>query len=102
MQLIERLLGKGYELQIFDRNVNLASLTGANRDFILNHIPHISRLMVGTVDEVLAFGETIVVGNGAPEFKDVIGRLREAQVLVDLVRISDNHCTPGHYDGICW
>ncbi|MGH8758747.1 MAG: nucleotide sugar dehydrogenase [Burkholderiales bacterium] len=102
VELIERLIGKGYELRIFDRNVELARLTGANRDFILNHIPHISRLMVATIEDVLQFGETIVIGNGAPEFKDVIGRLREDQVLVDLVRISDGSSAPGRYDGICW
>jgi len=102
VEVIERLLGKGYELRIFDRNVELARLTGANRDFILNHIPHISRLMVGTIEDVLQFGETILIGNGAPEFKDIIGRLREDQVLVDFVRTSNSRSTPGKYDGICW
>jgi GDP-mannose 6-dehydrogenase len=48
VEVIERLIGKGYELRLYDRNVNLAALTGANRDYILNHIPHISRLMVST------------------------------------------------------
>ncbi len=46
IEIIERLIGKGYDLRIFDKNVNLAKLVGANRDFILNRIPHISRLMV--------------------------------------------------------
>jgi GDP-mannose 6-dehydrogenase len=102
VEVIERLLGKGYELRIFDRNVELASLTGANRDFILNHIPHISRLMVGTIKDVLDFAETIVIGNSAPEFKDVPARLEDGQVLVDLVRVSDGRSAPGRYDGICW
>ena len=46
IEVIERLMGKGYDLRNYDKNVNLASLVGANRDFILNRIPHISRLMV--------------------------------------------------------
>ena len=46
IEVIERLIGKGYDLRIYDRNVNIAALVGANRDFILNRIPHISRLMV--------------------------------------------------------
>ena len=46
IEVIERLIGKGYDLRIYDKNVNIASLVGANRDFILNRIPHISRLMV--------------------------------------------------------
>ncbi|MHB1937806.1 MAG: nucleotide sugar dehydrogenase [Acidobacteriaceae bacterium] len=102
VQLIEALIGKGYELKLYDRNVTLASLTGANRDYILNHIPHISRLMVEHVDEVLGFAEVIVIGNGAEEFRDILGRRREGQMIVDLVRISQGRSEPGRYDGICW
>ena len=53
IEVIERLLGKGYDLRIYDKNVNIASLVGANRDFILNRIPHISKLMVDGIDAVL-------------------------------------------------
>lgn len=102
VEVIEHLIGKGYELKLYDRNVNLAALTGANRDYILNHIPHISRLMVQDVDEVLSFADTVVIGNGAPEFRQVPDRLREGQVVVDLVRVSSRTSEPGRYDGICW
>lgn len=101
VELIEYLIGKGYELKLYDRNVNLAALTGANRDYILNHIPHISKLMVQTMDEVLEFAETLVIGNGAAEFKNALGRLRAGQLVVDLVRIV-NEPSSGAYDGICW
>jgi GDP-mannose 6-dehydrogenase len=102
VEVVERLLGKGYDVRLYDRNVNIASLVGANRDYILNHIPHISRLMVDSIDKVLAHAETVVIGNGAAEFRAVPERLREGQVLVDLVRISDARSTKGKYDGICW
>ena len=102
VEVIEHLIGKGYELKLYDRNVNLAALTGANRDYILNHIPHISRLMVQDVDEVLSFADTVVIGNGAHEFQQVPDRLREGQVVVDLVRVSSRTSEPGRYDGICW
>jgi GDP-mannose 6-dehydrogenase len=102
VQVIETLLGKGYELKIFDKNVNLAALTGANRDYILNHIPHISRLMAERMEEVVDFAETIVIGNGADEFKSVPGKLKAGQVVVDLVRISKQKSQEGRYDGICW
>lgn len=102
VDVIETLIGKGYDLRIYDRNVNLAALTGANKDYILNHIPHISRLMVGSLDEVLRFGETLVIGNGAAEFREVPDRLREGQVIVDLVRISSQKSQSARYDGICW
>lgn len=88
IELIERLIGKGYDLRIYDRNVNLAALVGANRDFILNRIPHISRLMLPTADAVLAHAQTVVIGNNDPELQEIPSRLHEGQRLVDLVRIS--------------
>ncbi|MGQ9862693.1 MAG: nucleotide sugar dehydrogenase [Thiobacillaceae bacterium] len=102
VDVIESLIGKGYDLRLYDRNVNLATLTGANRDYILNHIPHISRLMVDSMDEVLAYAEVIVIGNGAAEFRNIFEQLKPGQVVVDLVRISPNQSEPGRYDGICW
>jgi GDP-mannose 6-dehydrogenase len=102
IEVIERLLGKGYDLRIYDRNVNIASLVGANRDFILNHIPHISKLMVGDVDAVLNHAQTVVIGNDDPDFKGVPERLREGQSLVDFVRIVGKGSKNGSYDGICW
>jgi GDP-mannose 6-dehydrogenase len=102
IEVIERLLGKGYDLRIYDRNVNLAKLVGANRDFILNHIPHISKLMVGGVDAVLDHAQTVVIGNKDPDFEGVPGRLHEGQFLIDLVRIVEGKSKNGRYDGICW
>lgn len=101
VDVIERLIGKGYELKLYDKNVNLAALTGANRDYILNHIPHISKLMVDSMQEVMDFAETIVIGNGAEEFKPVPASLKPGQVVVDLVRIS-KEMSSAQYDGICW
>jgi GDP-mannose 6-dehydrogenase len=102
IETIERLIGKGYDLRIFDKNVNLARLVGANRDFILNHIPHISRLMVNGIDAVLDHAQTIVIGNNDPDFHTVPDRLRDGQCLVDFVRITNRRSENGAYDGICW
>lgn len=102
VEVIERLLGKGYDIRIYDKNVNLAKIIGANRDYILNHIPHISRLMVESIDEVVEHAQTIVIGNNAREFKTIMERLQEDQVIVDLVRIIDQRSQKGRYDGICW
>lgn len=102
VELVERLIGKGFDVKLYDKNVNIASLVGANRDYILNHIPHISRLMEDNIDKVLAHGETIVVGNGSAEFRNINEKLKGNQVLVDLVRISDARSEQGKYDGICW
>jgi GDP-mannose 6-dehydrogenase len=89
IEIIERLAGKGYDLRIYDKNVQLAKLVGANRDFILNHIPHISKLMVDDVEAVLRHGKTIVIGNKDPDFQSIPERLHEGQCVVDLVGLSD-------------
>ena len=102
VELAERLIGKGYELRIYDRNVSLAAVHGANRDYILNKIPHISRLMVPTIEEVLAHSQTIVIGNAAPEFAEVPRRVGEHQTVIDFVRVSGSRSVAGVYEGICW
>lgn len=102
IEIIERLAGKGFDLRIYDKNVQVASLVGANRDFILNRIPHISKLMVDNVDRVLDHAQTVVIGNNDPGFRSVPERLRAGQVLVDFVRIADRRSEDGVYDGICW
>jgi GDP-mannose 6-dehydrogenase len=102
IEVIERLIGKGYDLRIFDRNVNLAKLVGANKDFILNRIPHISRLMVDGIDAIMEHAETVVIGNNDPAFKQVPERLRNGQRLVDFVRIAELRSENGKYDGISW
>jgi len=102
VELVERLIGKGYDLRVYDSNVRMASIHGANREYILNHIPHISKLMVDTIDEVLQHAGTIVIGNAAPEFRDIASRVGGSQMIVDLARISDGRSVAGVYDGICW
>ena len=86
VDVIEQLIGKGYELRLYDRNVNLAALTGANQDYILNMIPHISKLMMTSMAGALgmlplAWG----IGSGADMLKPmaiaVIGALLFSDML---------------------
>jgi GDP-mannose 6-dehydrogenase len=102
VELTERLIGKGYDLRVYDRNVSLACLHGANRDYILNKIPHISRLMVPHIDDVLAHAQTVVIGNAAPEFAEVPRQIGEGQTVIDFVRICDSRTVLGVYEGLCW
>jgi GDP-mannose 6-dehydrogenase len=101
IEVIERLIGKGYDLRIYDKNVRIAKLVGANREFILNRIPHIAALMVDDIAAVLEHGRTIVVGNKDPEFRKVPEQLEDGQCLVDLVRIADFGSNNGKYECIC-
>ncbi len=78
--LIETLIGKGFQLAIYDRNVSLARLFGANKEYIESQIPHISQLMRTNIDDVLEFGEVLVVGNKAEEFTEIEQKQRNGQV----------------------
>ena len=101
--LAEALLGKGYALKIYDRNVSLARLVGANKQYIEEQIPHLSRHLSESIDQVIEESDVIVIGNGSPEFSAAIERCRPDQVVIDLVRIQlDFSKVQAQYDGICW
>jgi len=89
-------------VSIYDANVNLAKLVGANKSYILEQIPHISDLMVSSIDEVLDRARTLVIGNNDPAFRDVAESPRPGQRVVDLVRVVDRRSDGDGYDGICW
>ena len=99
--LIETLIGKGLELVIYDRDVSLARLFGSNKAYIEEEIPHIAKLMRGSIDEVLESANTIVIGNRSEEFRQIESRLRPGQTVIDLVRLFDRTSGDG-YQGICW
>jgi GDP-mannose 6-dehydrogenase len=100
--LIETLIGKGLKIAIYDRDVSLARLFGANKEYIEREIPHISQLMRESIGEVLEDAEVLIVGNKAEEFRQVGSKLRGDQVLIDLVRLFEDRTTGGPYQGICW
>jgi GDP-mannose 6-dehydrogenase len=102
VELVERLIGKGFDVRVYDANVNLAKLVGANKSYILDQIPHISDLMVPSLEEVLDHAGTLVIGNHDPVFRAVAEHPRPGQRVVDLVRIVDRRSEGNGYDGICW
>jgi GDP-mannose 6-dehydrogenase len=99
----EMLLGKGYQLSIYDRNVSLARLVGANKDYIERQIPHLSSLLCDTIDALLDGSDVIVVGNRSQEFGEALTRTRTEQTIIDLVRVpTDLSRVAARYEGICW
>jgi GDP-mannose 6-dehydrogenase len=101
--LAEALLGKGRSLRIFDENVSLARLVGANKGYIETQIPHLSSLLCQTIDEVLDHAEIIVVGNRSPAFAAAIEKARGDQIVIDLVRLPVSlGRVVADYRGICW
>ena len=101
--LAEALLGKGLSLCIYDKNVSLARLVGANKEYIETQIPHLSSLLCATIDDVIERSEVVVVGNQSPEFADAIARCRPDQIIIDLVRVPVyTGLLQADYRGICW
>jgi GDP-mannose 6-dehydrogenase len=105
--LAEQLIGKGYELTVYDQNVRLASLVGANREYILNHIPHIGRLMVDRPEQLLEHSDVVVVASADREFAPLLETLPAGKSVIDLVGTwnpaegrSTAHMEA--YDGIAW
>lgn len=102
VNVIERLIGKGIELKIYDKNVNLAAISGANKNYILDYVPHISKLMVDSIDKILDHSEVIVIGNGNKEHSSIINKINENQLLIDFVRITEDFKCRKNYEGVCW
>lgn len=101
VELIERLIGKGCKIKIYDESVHLSSLIGSNKEQLLRRLPHIAELMTDEPDELIESSELLIVGNGDPKHKDILIRKRPDQTVIDLVRIrSDINCAG--YTGICW
>ena len=101
--LIETLVGRGYEVTVYDEKVEPEKLVGANRTFLERELPHIASLMRRTVNDVLSASEVVVLANSSPEFGQVADSLREDQILVDLVGVvKDKLNGRGGYEGLCW
>ena len=101
--LAEMLLGKGCSLRIYDKNVSLAKLVGANKEYIERQIPHLSSLLCATTGDVVETSEVIVVGNQSAEFREALTRCRPDQIIIDLVRLPIvASLLQADYRGICW
>jgi GDP-mannose 6-dehydrogenase len=102
-ELAEMLIGKGYDVSIYDREVSLARIHGSNKAYIEHAIPHISSLLKGSVTAALEGAEVIVVAKRSPEFLDVLNARRPDQHIIDLVGINEiGRNRKDAYEGICW
>jgi GDP-mannose 6-dehydrogenase len=102
VELIETLLGKGYQLSLYDSNILLSRLMGKNKDYLTGHIPHISRVLRNSIDEVIEQSDVIVFGNNSEEFRDAMGNIPDHKTIIDLVRVDMERTSRDNYEGICW
>lgn len=101
VDVVESLLGKGFELRIYDKNVKLSEITGTNKDFIMAKIPHLQHFVYDDLDKVVTESDVLVVTNKEPEFEDLLQRY-PGKIIVDLVRAWEEVDYAGNYEGISW
>jgi GDP-mannose 6-dehydrogenase len=103
VSLIETLIGKGYSISIYDEEVSLARIHGANKRYIEQSIPHISSLLQEKIEDVVHSSDVIVVAKKSKSYEKSVANLNHGSVVIDLVRIlSDKERRPVNYEGICW
>jgi GDP-mannose 6-dehydrogenase len=100
--LIETLIGRGYQVRIYDDKIQLARLIGANKSFLENELPHITSLMCPTIEELVQESEVLVISHGSAEFRNVPEMLSPDQVLIDLIGIAKTGQHQARYEGIGW
>ena len=101
--LAEQFIGKGLSLLVYDLEVHLSRLLGANRRFIEQHVPHIGSLLREDIQSVIAGSDILVVGLSGPRIFEALARhVREDQVVLDLVNIPRHAGLRGKVMGLCW
>ena len=101
--LSEKLLGRGFDLRIFDRSVRVAQLMGANRAYIDREIPHLERLMVATPEAALDGARVAVIGHVAPEDRPALLAALTGKIVIDLAGMAALRDVHGiAYEGLCW
>lgn len=100
--IAETLIGKGYDVKIYDKNVHLSKLNGANREYIDVHIPHLSKLMVNHLGELIDDVDVIIVSNRESEYIDVLLETESSAMIIDMVRLPDPIRLRKNYVGINW
>lgn len=101
--LAERLVGKGFEIAIYDSFVKLSRLLGKNKEFIEREIPHLDRLLRESPESALHEADVIVIGHADAQVRQTIIARASGRRIVDLSGYADLGKIPGaEYEGICW
>jgi len=104
VQLIKRLMGEGLEVRVWDEDVSLGRLAGANRQYIEQVIPHIGSVLSADLEGVLRSAEVVILGNKSASKEQLARFLRPEQIVIDLVHLDRTKRPDGAkiYEGICW
>lgn len=103
VELVERMIGKGFKVRIYDHNVSLARLMGANKVHIEKEIPHISQLLCSSAEELVAQSDILVLASKEKDYVRTLQGVNGNKAIVDLVRVFTPEVHPkSEYYGICW
>jgi GDP-mannose 6-dehydrogenase len=101
VEIIEILLGRGFDLCVYDKNIQLAKLTGKNKEYIESRIPHLERLLSNDLEALLHSADVIVVSNKEKEFISCLENV-ENKIIIDMVKLPDNIVKQNMCTGINW
>lgn len=100
--LMEMMIEGGYDIKCFDDSVKLSNLTGSNKLSLNEKLPHISKVIVNSQNELIENIDVLVIGNKNKDYLNVIKKIEKNIMVIDLVRIGDDFNNKINYDGICW
>lgn len=101
VEVVEILLGRGFDLCIYDNNIRIARLTGKNKEYIEKRIPHLERLLSNDLEQLVASADVIVVNNKEKEFLNALENI-SGKIIIDMVRLPESIISKNIYAGINW
>jgi GDP-mannose 6-dehydrogenase len=104
VQVIKRLMGEGLEVRVWDEDVSLGRIAGANRQYIEQVIPHIGSVLTADLSGVMQSAEVVILGNKSASRERLAQYLRPEQIVIDLIHLDRTRRPEGakKYEGICW
>ncbi|HTU66049.1 MAG TPA: nucleotide sugar dehydrogenase [Steroidobacteraceae bacterium] len=103
VMVAKRLIGEGCELRIFDPEVRLSQIMGANRSYIDANLPHVGSLLCPTIEEMIEPSDVILVGLQQSALNDALqAHVRPDQHVIDLVNLPNRDLLRCQYEGACW
>ena len=92
-------MGKGYNVKVYDKNVNLSKLTGKNKEFLYEKLPHINDILVNEIDDLVKNIDCVIISNKDKEVETLLTKNIE---IIDLARIRKDVDDVDNYEGLCW
>ena len=101
VELIEILAGKGFDIRLYDNNLQIARLTGKNKEYIESRIPHLSKLLTDDLNSLINNSDVLILSNNESEFKEALQNVSN-KIIIDMIRIEDSIKQKNNYIGINW